>query len=38
MAAILDFSLIVGLGNVHPRYFLPSGDVVIEKNKVLLYT
>ena len=28
MAAILNFSLIAGLGNVYPHYFLPSGDVV----------
>ena len=38
MAAILDFSLIAGLWNFYSRYFLPSGDVVIEKNKVTLYT
>ena len=33
MAAILDFSLIAVLENVYPRYFLTSGDVVIEKKQ-----
>ena len=34
LAAILDFYLIVGVGHVYPRYFLPSGDVVIKKTAV----
>ena len=42
MVAILAFSLIAGLENVYPHYFLssgdPAGDVVIEKNKVFLNT
>ena len=34
LAAILDFILIAGLWNIYPRYFLPSGDIVIEKTKL----
>ena len=38
LAAILDFSLIAVVWNVYHRYFLRSGDMVIKKNKVMLYT
>ena len=34
LAAILDFTLIAGLWNIYPRYFLPSGDIVIKKTKI----
>ena len=37
LAAILDFSLIAGVWKVYPRYFLPSGDVAIEKKSSTLH-